>query len=126
LEGKKYFKCHDYGHFQSNCSNRKALTIREEEEIRDLEEEISDEEFEVEEHTLIISDVGELLVIRRTLHINEVPLEPSQIEQISILSAQLKTGCVSLMEEIVPIWPQLSTNSLKSPMTQAKEVGNPF
>ena len=52
------------------------------EEIQALEEETSEEEFEEEDHTLFTPDVGELLVIRRALHAKEVPLEPTQREQI--------------------------------------------
>jgi len=50
LEGKKCFKCHDYGHFQMNYPNRRTLSIREVEEIKALEEETSKEEFEEEDH----------------------------------------------------------------------------
>jgi len=33
LEGKKCFKYHDFGHFQADCPNRKALTIKKVEDI---------------------------------------------------------------------------------------------
>ena len=46
FEGKKYFKCHGFGHFQADCPNRKALTIKEVEEIRAIEEESSKEDDE--------------------------------------------------------------------------------
>jgi len=52
------------------------------EEIQALEEETSEEEFEEEDHTLVTPNVGELLVIRRSLHAKEVPLRPTQREQI--------------------------------------------
>jgi len=52
------------------------------EEIQALEEKTSEEEFEEEDHTIATPDVGELLVIRRVLHAKEVPLEPTQREQI--------------------------------------------
>ena len=51
-------------------------------EIQALEEETSSEEFEVEDHTLGTPDIGELLIIQRALHVQEVPLEPSQKDQI--------------------------------------------
>jgi len=44
LEGKKCSKCHGFGYFQADCPNRKALTIREVEEIQALEDESSEEE----------------------------------------------------------------------------------
>jgi len=52
------------------------------EEIQDIKEEESEEEYEEDENTLATPDVGELLVIRRALHANEVSLEPRQREQI--------------------------------------------
>jgi len=76
------------------------------EEIQVPEDETSDEEFENEDQTLIISDVGELLVIQRALHVKEVPLEPSQREQSSVLGVSLEIRCVSslLMVEVTSIW----------------------
>ena len=52
------------------------------EEIQVIKEGESEEEYEEDDHTLVTLDVGELLVIRRALHTKEVPLEPSQREQI--------------------------------------------
>ena len=77
LEGKKCFKCHGYRHFQANCPNRRTLFIREVEEIQAIEEEQSEKEYQVDDDTLVTTDVGELLVIQRALYANEVPLEPS-------------------------------------------------
>ena len=76
------------------------------EEIQVPEDETSDEEFENEDQTLIISDVGELLVIQRALHVKEVPFEPSQREQSSVLGVSLEIRCVnsSLMVEVTSIW----------------------
>jgi len=78
LEGKKYFKCHDYGYFQPNYPNQRTLTIREVKEIQPIEEDDSEEEFKEEDHTLITPNVGVLLVIQKALYTKEVPLEPSQ------------------------------------------------
>jgi len=33
LEGKKCFKCYGFGNFQTDCPNKKALTIKEVEKI---------------------------------------------------------------------------------------------
>ena len=67
-EGKKCFKCHGYRHFQANYPNRRTLSIREVDEIQAIEEEESEGEYEEDDSTLVIQDVGELLVIRRALH----------------------------------------------------------
>jgi len=47
------------------------------EEIQAIEEEQSEKEYQVDDDTLVTTDVGELLVIQRALYANEVPLEPS-------------------------------------------------
>ena len=52
-----------------NCPNRRTLTIREVEEIQAIEEATREEEVGDQDQTLIIPDVGELLVIRRALHV---------------------------------------------------------
>jgi len=51
-------------------------------EIQALEEETTEEEFEAKDHTVVTSNIGELLVIGTTLHAKEAPLEPTQREQI--------------------------------------------
>ena len=65
-----------------NCPNKKTLTVRQIKEIQALKEETSNETFEIEVHTLVTSDVGELLVIQRAFHIKKVLLGPIQREQI--------------------------------------------
>jgi len=107
LEEKKCFKCYGYGHFQMDCPNRKTLSIREVEDIQALEEETREEEFEEEDHTILTLDVGKLLVIRRSLHAKEVPLEPSQREQIFHTRCTIggKRFVSSLSIEVVaPMW----------------------
>ena len=61
---------------------KSTLDLLERWRIQAIEEEDSEEEFEENNHTLITLNVGELLVIRRVLHVEKVPLEPSQKEQI--------------------------------------------
>jgi len=65
-----------------NSPNERTLSIREVEEIQAIEGEESKEEYKEEDHTLLTPDVRELLVIQKVRHAKEVPLEPSQREQI--------------------------------------------
>jgi len=51
-------------------------------EIQAIEEEESEEEYEGDDPTLVTSNVGELLGIRRALHAKDIPLKPSQRNQI--------------------------------------------
>jgi len=77
LEGKKCFKCHSLGHFQANRPNGKALTIKEVEEIRAIEEESSEEDDENDCSTLVSPNVREMLLIKRSLYATKVPYEDS-------------------------------------------------
>jgi len=83
LDGKRCFKCQGYGHFQANCPNRRVLTLREMEEIDQFALELTVEEEEEEEPaTVLTSDVGELLVLQRILHVKEGGREDNQREHI--------------------------------------------
>ena len=50
------------------------------EKIQALEEEVTHEEFEDEDPNLVITDVGELLVIRRALYVQEAHCDQSLID----------------------------------------------
>ena len=69
------FKCHGFQHFQGDCPNRNALAIKEVEEIRSAEEESSEGDDENDGFTLVTVDVGQLLLIKRSLHIIRVPYD---------------------------------------------------
>ena len=111
---EKYFKCHGYGHFQANCPNQRILSTKEVEEIQDIEEEWSEEEYEEDYHTLVTLDVGELLVIWRSLHAKEVPLdlakESKSFTPDALLEARFANS--SLIGVVAPMW--LLQNLLKS------------
>ena len=47
-----------------------------------MKKKASEEEFDETDQTLVTWNVGELLVIRRALHVKEVPLEPSERKKI--------------------------------------------
>ena len=68
--------------FLSWCPNRKALIIKKVEEIWAIEEESSEEEDKNDGSTLVTPNVGEMLLIKRSLHATKVPYEDSQREQI--------------------------------------------
>jgi len=69
LEDKKCFKYQGYGHFQLDCPNKRTFTVREVEKILIIEEVTSEEEAKDKDQTLITLDVGELLLIWRSLHV---------------------------------------------------------
>jgi len=109
---------HGYGHFQVDCPNQRTLFSIEIEEIQGLEEETSEEECKEEYHTVVTTDVGALLVIRRALHAEEVPLEPTQREQIFHTRCTIgdKVCGLSSTEVVAPMWlPWPSLTSNKSP-----------
>ena len=61
--------------------NIRTLTTREVEETHAIEEETSEEEGQIDETTLITPNAGELLVMRKALHVLQATLIPSQHEQ---------------------------------------------
>ena len=83
LDGKKCFKCQGYGHFITDCPNRRVLTLKEMEEIDQLTTSLEKEKEEEEKiATVLASDVGDLLVIERTLHTQKNVEEEDQREHI--------------------------------------------
>lgn len=75
------------------------------EKLQATEEETSDKEFENEDHPLITSDVGELLVIQRKLMVKRFIADQNKGNKSFILSVQLQAKCVSLslMEKVAPM-----------------------
>ncbi|XP_074570594.1 uncharacterized protein LOC141827268 [Curcuma longa] len=63
---RKCYKCQGYGHIASDCPNRRVITIIEGE--NEDEEELHHDEGEIDEVTEY-ADVGEALVIRRSLNV---------------------------------------------------------
>ena len=53
-----------FGHFQADCPNKKALTIKEVEEIWAIKKESSEQEDENDDSTLVTPNAGELLLIK--------------------------------------------------------------
>ena len=64
-------------------------------EIPATKEATSKEEVENRDQTLVTPNMDERLVIRRALHVQEAPCEPSQREQIFHIDALLEAKCVS-------------------------------
>jgi len=91
LDGRKCFKYQGYGHFQSDCPNRIALTLQEIEEIDHLTSELVEGEVEEEETvTVLTPDLGELLVLQRILHAKEGLKEEINVSISSIPGAPSK------------------------------------
>jgi len=83
LDANRCFKCQGYGHFQDECLNRRALTIKMIEEVDQIVIKPSEEETEEEqEATILTPEVSEFLVLNRVLHTMESPKEESQRELI--------------------------------------------
>ena len=82
MEGNKCFKCHVFGRFKLIVTIERPLPLAKVEEIQALKDESSEEEDGNDAHTLITLDVGELLLIKRSLHVTKTTHEESQTEQI--------------------------------------------
>jgi len=85
MNQKKCFKCYGYGHFQGDNHNRRILTIKGIEhlnqmEIKQDEEELEEEEEEEEETSYLPLEEGEMLMIKRMLHIIEALSEANKKE----------------------------------------------
>jgi len=109
------------------------------EEIQTIQEEVTEEEFEEEDHTLITLNVGELLVIQSALPAKEVPLEPSQREKIFHTQCTIRGKVCELIIDggsCTHVASQRSLTSFKFPsrcthpifpsMARAWERGNRF
>ena len=72
LDSKRCFRCQEHGQFQADCPNKRALTIKEIEQIDQIYLETSKEDEEIEEQaTILTSDIGEMFVLKRALYAME-------------------------------------------------------
>ncbi|XP_057248897.1 uncharacterized protein LOC130590469 [Beta vulgaris subsp. vulgaris] len=83
----KCFKCQGYGHFQSACPTKRVMTIRDIEEIEELEKEslleMEHDKIESEEEDVCKLEMeGETLVLRRSFYSNVVAENEEQRETI--------------------------------------------
>jgi len=96
LDGKRCFKSQGYGHFQADCRNRMALTLKQIEEIDHLASElIEEEEAEEEATTASAPDVGEMLVLQMILHTKESGRRKAKGSTSFIPSVLSKGRCVA-------------------------------
>lgn len=119
---RRCFKCQGLGHFQAERPNRRVMTVKEIEQVTMIEENpIYDEEYDYEERTK--PDEGELLVIRRVLHANEVNSNEEQREHIfhsrctikgKVCSLIIDSGSFTNVASTRP--PHLSANSTFQPL----------
>lgn len=101
---KKCFKCHDYGHFQANYSNRKVMTLREIEKayqgIEDEDDEKHDDLANCEEEEEVIEEVdnGNILVLMGALHVQN---NPNKDQRLNIFQARftINTKVCSIIED---------------------------
>nr|XP_043615890.1 uncharacterized protein LOC122587790 [Erigeron canadensis] len=96
---KRCFKCHGYGHFQAECPNLRALTLKEVEELK-AEAEYEDKctyDEDPSEEEFVEADVGDMLVIRRAMHANEASNDKAQRENTFHSRCTIKGKVCSLI-----------------------------
>ncbi|XP_071741904.1 uncharacterized protein [Rutidosis leptorrhynchoides] len=95
-ERRKCFKCYGFGHFQAQCPNQRALTLK---EIEDLEGgfEIEPAYDESDSEEFVAADIGEFLVVRRVMHSAEIIEDKSQRENIFHSRCTVKGKVCSLI-----------------------------
>lgn len=83
----KCYKCQGYGHYQNNCPTKRVMTIRDIEEIEELEHnplmDTETEEGEDMDDDICNPEMeGEILVLRRSLYTNTIAKQEEQRETI--------------------------------------------